>query len=108
VDYRLWLFELGARLPLGSLALLAAADYLDVTSTGEIGSAARFPRLSVGGVEGKLGMALSLFSPWEARIIFDYRRYFYSFNPQPGDPYIAGGALDEYFTVTAGLAARWP
>jgi len=37
----------------------------------------------------------------------DYRRYFYAMNPKPGDPLIAGGALDEYVTLTAALAVRF-
>jgi hypothetical protein len=109
VDYSLFAFGLGVRLALLKAgALLLGADYLDVTSTGEIGSPARFPRLTVGGVEGTVGFALTLKGPWEARFLLDYRRYFYSFNPQPGDPYVAGGALDDYFTANLGLAARWP
>jgi hypothetical protein len=34
-----------------------------------------------------------------------YTRIFSSTNPQVGDTYIAGGALDEYFIFHGGVAA---
>ena len=34
---------------------------------------------------------------WEGRLVGDYERYFYSFGPTPGDAYVAGGALDQFF-----------
>ena len=35
-----------------------------------------------------------------------YQRFFYSLNPQPYDPYVAGGALDELFTVDLACGFR--
>jgi hypothetical protein len=97
----------GARIPfLSVFAGLLEADYLPVFSSGQMASAAYFPRSGVAAVQGRAGLCFTLFAPFEARVLVDYRRYFYAMNPQPGDPYIAGGALDEYLTVTAGVAAR--
>ena len=33
-----------------------------------------------------------------------YQRFFYNLAPVPGDPYVAGGALDQMITVSLGLA----
>ena len=40
---------------------------------------------------------MSLVRGWEARLVGDYERYFYSFKPEPGDEYVAGGALDQFY-----------
>ena len=40
----------------------------------------------------------------EGRIVFDYERYFYAFQPIPGDAYVAGGALDQFFGVRLAVA----
>jgi hypothetical protein len=109
VDYVFWAPELRMRVALGDrFFVLASAAYLVINATGEIGSAARFPRLDVGGVEGQLGMGVRVTGPWELRLVADYRRYYYTMNPQPGDPYVAGGALDQYSSLLGGIAARWP
>jgi hypothetical protein len=39
---------------------------------------------------------------------FDFRRYFYTLHPKPGDPNIAGGALDEYIAGWGGIQYRLP
>jgi hypothetical protein len=41
---------------------------------------------------------------FEARLWLDYARWFYDMNPEPGDAYVAGGALDEMLTVLVGVA----
>jgi hypothetical protein len=33
-----------------------------------------------------------------------YERYFYTMNASEDDKYVAGGALDQYFTFLAGIA----
>ena len=33
----------------------------------------------------------------ELRLQLEYTRYYYTMNPEVGDPYVAGGALDEFF-----------
>jgi len=65
-----------------------------------------FPRQTSNGVEVAAGVAVVLWRGLEARAGVEYRRYFSSVNPEPGDPYIVGGALDQYVTGTLGLALR--
>jgi hypothetical protein len=100
--------DVGARITVFErVTLLADAAYLHVLGSGEVASQTYFPRLGVAAVEGRLGAAVRISGPFEARTWADYRRYFFSMNPRPGDPYIAGGALDEYVTLTGALAVRW-
>jgi hypothetical protein len=38
----------------------------------------------------------------------DYRRYWFDLNPVPPDPpYVAGGALDQYWGISIGAAWRY-
>jgi hypothetical protein len=95
VDYRANRIGINARIPFGSFALVAGAGFRAVLSAGEVASRFRSP--STNGVDGTLGASLTVASGWEARLLFDYERYFYGFQPAPGDGYVAGGALDQFF-----------
>ena len=43
-------------------------------------------------------------SGFEARLTAHYTRYFYAFDPVPGDPHVAGGAVDELLGLGIGVA----
>jgi hypothetical protein len=85
------------------LSLLAGSAYLLTTSRGEIYEHFRDP--SVHGFDADLGFAVDLGSGFEARLSGRYTRYFASFEPRLGDPYVAGGALDEQ--LQGGLGVRY-
>jgi hypothetical protein len=102
VQYRFVRGGADARVALGPFSLSAQGSYLAVFSTGPIGG--YFARGSVGGVEGRLALARDLGLGFEASIDVGYTRYFYSFNPQPGDAYVAGGALDQMAFGSLGVA----
>ena len=85
------------------LSLLAGAAYLLTTSRGEIYE--HFRRPHVAGIDADFGFAVDLGSGFEARLAGRYTRYFASFKPRIGDPYVAGGALDEQ--LQAGLGVRY-
>jgi hypothetical protein len=102
VQYRFVRGGADARVALGPFSLSAYGSYLSVFSTGPIG--AYFARGSVGGVEGRLGLARDLGFGFEVSIDVAYTRYFYAFNPQPGDAYVAGGALDQMAFGSLGVA----
>jgi hypothetical protein len=93
VQYRFVRGGLDARVSMGRLSFYGYGSYLDVLSTGLVGT--YFGRASVGGVEGRVGVAHTLGRAFEASLEFAYTRFFYTLNPQPGDPYVAGGALDQ-------------
>ncbi|MCU0654567.1 MAG: hypothetical protein MUF64_04520 [Polyangiaceae bacterium] len=96
-SYRVLRGGLDARLGAGPVALLLGAGY---GQTREAGPAkARFPRIEAGSVDARLGVALPLHERFELRLGGDYQRFFSSFNPEPGDRFVAGGALDQSLTV---------
>ena len=75
--------------------------YLAVTSPGAIYERFRDPH--VAGIDGNLGCVLALIPGLEARLVGRYTRYFATFHPEVGDPYVAGGALDEQLQVSLGV-----
>ena len=93
------------RFPFGSFALLGGAGYMLVTSAGRFGD--RFPHASVGGVDALLGGTWNVAGSIELKLLVSYARFFSSANPEPGDRYIAGGALDQYFTASFGASTAF-
>jgi hypothetical protein len=87
-------------------ALFARGAYLLVFDLGEIGTDAYFPHATAGGAEAGLGGAFRIVSGLEVRLQLDWRRYFMGMHPEPEDRYIAGGAADDYYSATLGLAFR--
>ena len=103
VNYKYLRPAIDARFPFGAFSLKVALGGMYVMSAGEYSD--RFPHASIWGVDGALNAAYT-FLPWlEARADVSYTRIFSTTNPQVGDTYIAGGALDEYFIFRGGLAA---
>ena len=88
------------------LAVTVRGGYLFVVDAGELGSAAFFPRNRTGGVEAGVGVAVPLVAGLEARLDVDWRRYFSSMRPEVGDRLIAGGAADDFYGATLGVAWR--
>jgi len=97
VDLRFSLF--------GPVSLLGGAAYRHLFAVGEIGSAAWFPRQSGMGVDANVGIGVALGSSFEIRILGTLQRYGFSFNPEPGDPRVAGGATDTY--LSGGMLLAW-
>lgn len=96
----------GARVSLDDKwALLGSLGYRFVMNAGEIEDE-YFPKLSAGAVDLELGAAYRLIAGFELRLTLDMQRYFMSMNPDPGDPYVAGGAIDQWFGATLSAAYR--
>jgi hypothetical protein len=100
-DYAFVRAGLDVRVSFGRLSLLGGGGYLDVLDAGGLGDL--FPRKTVGGVDAFVGAAYAVTRHVELSVRVDYARFFYSFNPQPGDPSVAGGALDERARLSLGL-----
>lgn len=75
-----------------------------VLDAGAITGADWFPRASVGGLDAGLVVGVGVVGPLELQLAGTYRRYFFTMNPEVGDPWIAGGALDQRVTATFYLA----
>jgi hypothetical protein len=96
-----WRVGADGRFRVGPVALLAGVSYLPAIAGGELPS--RFRETSFGGVELHAGIAVPIVRIFELRAEATYTRVFYSFQPTPGDLYVAGGALDQF--VRANLLA---
>lgn len=106
VDYKHLRAGLGARWQLDEdWAVLGGAGYRFVTNAGEI-EEKFFPRLSIGAFDVDIGAAYRLFAGFELRFTIDMQRYFMTMNPEVGDPYVAGGAVDQWFAATLAAAYR--
>lgn len=101
--YQMLRGEFDGRVPFGSLAALFEASYLQVLDVSPMSD--RFAHESVHGVGARLGVAARAL-PWlEGRLDLRYDRLFYKMFPEPGDAYVAGGALDQRFSISAGAYA---
>lgn len=84
------------RVASGDFYAALSGGYRHVLSTGEISEDAYFPRLDVAGVDGRVVLGYELFSGWNVELAATMERYFFTMNPEVGDPLIAGGAVDFY------------
>jgi hypothetical protein len=101
-SYTLLRGGIDARIPIWRFAMLLDANYDAPLSAGAVYD--RFTGSHVGGVDFAAGLSFSILKGLEARAVAQYSRYFYSFDPQPGDAYVAGGALDELYALNLGVA----
>lgn len=95
---------LGVELPLfAGLTALGGAEYTHVLSPGEVISASYHRAGSVGAIAAELGLRLGLSRVIDVELSGRYQHYFYDFDPEPGDTFIAGGALDQFVTARGSL-----
>ncbi len=88
----------------GPLFITAGFCYQHPLSTGEIGGPTYFPRSSATGMDANIGLGIGLLDLLEIRIGGEYIRYGYKMNPEVGDPFIAGGAVDDSFAGAVTVA----
>jgi hypothetical protein len=107
VDYKVMRMGVGIQLALSRQAFMrVSGDYLHVLSAGRLNDPDRFPRAVSRGVDLSLGAGYAFTDSVEAWLGVGLRRYGYDMKSRPGDTLIAGGAIDEYLSMTMGLTYR--
>lgn len=107
VRYRSLRLGAEVRAPLaGAWSGVGSLAYRHVLSSGEIESDAYFPRASARGVDAGLWLARPLKERFELRLGAALERYGYDLAPEPGDMRVAGGAVDQYLSVSLSLGYR--
>ncbi len=86
------------------VAVTLGASALPLLGAGDIADN-YFRRATGAGVEAQLGVSIAIAHGLEARALAEARRYVFAMNPQVGDRWVAGGALDHF--VQAGLAVAY-
>jgi hypothetical protein len=104
VTYRWARGGLAVAVPVGDkLVVEGGGGWRQLLSTGELASEAWFPRSTGAGIDAELGATWKAGGPVSLFARADLRRYFFAMNPEVGDPYIAGGAVDQYLAIVGGL-----
>lgn len=106
VAYRFIRLGVDARYRSGSISVGGNFAYRHVTDSGAIATDAWFPRLDVAGLDTGLYAGYSIGSDFELLAGVLYRRYWFKMNPEPGDRFVAGGALDSYISGFLGVGYR--
>jgi hypothetical protein len=102
VRYKLLNAGMATRLQVMSrLALLGQAAFVHVLDAGPLMEPGRFTRATVRGLEAQLGVSFAMAEVLELRATGGMRRLGFDMNAQPGDAWVAGGAIDQ--TVWGGL-----
>lgn len=92
-----------ARLPIVDwFAVMPSFGFIGPLSGGAVYD--RFTGSSVLGIDAGLLLTFVIGAGIELRGGAEYIRYFSSFDPVPGDAYVAGGALDQYVALKIGAA----
>jgi TolB-like protein len=108
VHYRYARIEAGLGYRLSTaLRLDLAGAYLRPFGLGELGSEGWFPRATGHGVDLRGALALQVAAGLEVRLALELRRMFFAMNPEPGDPWVAGGAVDQVWMAGAELGYRF-
>jgi hypothetical protein len=84
--------------------LMAGFGWLFVLDAGEL-TERYFPRATIHAADATVGAAVAVTGALELRVVLGARRYFHDMQVEPGDAYLAGGAVDQVFTGS--LTAAW-
>jgi hypothetical protein len=96
---------IGLRLELpGDLSLTLGGGYRYIFNAGGTDLDRYFPHRTVGGVDADVALGYRIGRNLEVRGSGQLRRYFYDMHSKAGGAYLAGGAIDQYWTVGLGMA----
>jgi hypothetical protein len=77
---------------------------LNFLSVGDIAN--WFPRATAAGIELSLASTYRVTGNIYTRLTAVYSRAFFDFHAQPGDKYVAGGALDQTLALALGVGVQ--
>jgi hypothetical protein len=107
VNYTYLRFGFEGRLePVDSLSITGRFAYRPVLSAGEITSEEWFRRGSAAGLDAGVAITYEVLPSFDMVLAGELRRYFYSFNPEPTDAQVAGGAVDQYLFFSLGIGVH--
>ena len=106
VNYRFLRPSVEGRIHLDDFSVALGLSYLHVLAAGGLGDAGHFPRAKVRGVEGVARVAYAVASDLEVDLGAELRRFAFTMNVRQGDPFIAGGAVDDYLSAALRLTYR--
>jgi hypothetical protein len=86
----------------------AAFGFRYLVSTGDLAAAGWFPRSTGNGIDGAISVRYRLSQRLGLGARVGARRYFFAMNPKVGDPWIAGGAIDQYIDGAVQLDVSIP
>ena len=108
VKYQYAEVGIGGEVPFYSrLSLLVNVGYRFLFGLGEIKSQSYFPQASAMGVLARAALRYPLLSAWDVSLGARLVRYGFDLKPEPGDPLIAGGAVDQTVNIIATLGYRF-
>ena len=102
VHYRGIRLGVGGRLEFSWLSFSSAAGMTFLVRGGHVGNG-MFPNASKGMFDISLGASRHIFWGIEFKAGLTYTHVYYDLQPEPGDEFVAGGALDQYLTFTFGV-----
>jgi hypothetical protein len=90
----------------GGLSVALGGGYRVVLNHGgpQFHSSQFFPRSNVAGADAELELRYALSPRFQVRAGLEWRRYWFALNTQPGDTFVAQGAVDQSFAFTARIA----
>jgi hypothetical protein len=106
MSYKFIRLGVDGRASFGEISVGGRLAYRFILDAGDVVSDIWFPRASVGGLDLGAYVAYALMPELDVVAGIDYRRYFYTLNPEPGDRRVAGGALDQYVSPSLGISVR--
>ena len=90
----------------GAFSVALGAGYRVVLNNAgaQFHSSQFFPRSNVAGADAEVEVRYALSSRFQVRAGLEWRRYWFALNTQPGDTFVAEGAVDQSFAFTARIA----
>ena len=89
-----------------AFSLQLGASYLFILDSGAISSPRFYPRLTVSGLEGTVAFVYRLTGALDVQVMGEVHRFSYKLGSQPGDAFVATGAVDQYLAASLRLGAR--